>query len=180
MRALAHPTRLALLEVLGVHGAMTATEAAVLVGESPSSCSFHLRTLARHGFVEEAGGGTGRQRPWRRTSSGVTVEEIDDPQAKVAAEALQEVWFDRYLRRMRTAFAARDELPPPWRKATTSTESVLWLTSAEARAMNEEVLAILLRHRERMDDPSTRPTTARPVEALYFAYRDDFGLPPEA
>ena len=42
MRALAHPTRIALLEVLGVYGPLTATRAGELIGESPSSCSFHL------------------------------------------------------------------------------------------------------------------------------------------
>ncbi|ONI91704.1 hypothetical protein ALI22I_07475 [Saccharothrix sp. ALI-22-I] len=32
---------------------------------TPANCSFHLRLLARHGFVEEAEGGVGRQRLWR-------------------------------------------------------------------------------------------------------------------
>ena len=70
MRALAHPVRIRLLEELTFRGPLTATQAADHVGESPSSCSFHLRTLAKYGFVEEAGGGTGRQRPWRVVSLG--------------------------------------------------------------------------------------------------------------
>ena len=65
MRAMAHPVRLALMEALNHHGQLTATEAAEHVGESPSNCSFHLRQLAKYGFVEEAEGGTGRRRPWR-------------------------------------------------------------------------------------------------------------------
>jgi DNA-binding IclR family transcriptional regulator len=43
----------------------TATQLAERVGESPANCSWHLRQLARYGFVEEAGGGTGREGPWR-------------------------------------------------------------------------------------------------------------------
>src|ERR1700728_488216 len=66
MRAMAHPVRLALLEALGRHEPLTATEAAEVVGESPSACSFHLRMLAKYGLVEDAGGGSGRRRPWRR------------------------------------------------------------------------------------------------------------------
>ena len=64
-RALGHPVRLALLETLVIEGPLTATEAAEQIGESPTTCSFHLRQLARYGFVEEAGGGKGRARPWR-------------------------------------------------------------------------------------------------------------------
>ena len=70
MRALAHPTRIRLMEELTLRGPMTATEAAEHVGESPSSCSFHLRMLAKYGFVEEAEGGAGRRRPWRVVALG--------------------------------------------------------------------------------------------------------------
>src|ERR671939_1979408 len=69
MRALAHPTRLALLDHLHAAGQATATECAAAVGDSPSSCSYHLRALAKWGFVEEAEGGVGRERPWRPTAS---------------------------------------------------------------------------------------------------------------
>ena len=58
--------RIALFEVLALGGAMTATQ----IGESATTCSFHLRQLAKYGFVEEAGGGTGRSRPWRLTPVG--------------------------------------------------------------------------------------------------------------
>ena len=51
MRALAHPVRIRLLEELTFRGPLTATQAAHYIGESPSSCSFHLRTLAKYGFV---------------------------------------------------------------------------------------------------------------------------------
>lgn len=60
MRALAHPVRSSLLELLIIDGPITATEAGERLGESPTTCSFHLRQLARYGFVEEAGGGPGR------------------------------------------------------------------------------------------------------------------------
>src|SRR5690348_15693109 len=64
MLALAHPTRLALLELLGAEGPLTASEAGKRLGESPGTMSWHLRLLARHGFVVEAEGGSGRRRPW--------------------------------------------------------------------------------------------------------------------
>src|SRR5262249_4606376 len=67
-RALSHPVRIALVEELTLHGPMTATEVGERIGESPTTCSFHLRQLAKYGFVEEAGGGKGRARPWRPTA----------------------------------------------------------------------------------------------------------------
>ena len=66
MRALSHPLRLSLLEELIHAGTLTATQAGEILGETPANCAFHLRTLARYGLVEEAGGGKGRERPWRR------------------------------------------------------------------------------------------------------------------
>jgi len=70
MRALAHPLRWAILENLLHAGTLSATQAGVLLGETPANCAFHLRTLARYGLVEEAGGGKGRERPWRRVNRG--------------------------------------------------------------------------------------------------------------
>ena len=55
LRAVAHPTRLALVGLLRREGPMTATEAGETIGESAASCSFHLRQLAKYGLVEEAG-----------------------------------------------------------------------------------------------------------------------------
>ena len=46
MRALAHPLRLRLLELLGAEGAFTASEAARRLDETPANVSWHLRTLA--------------------------------------------------------------------------------------------------------------------------------------
>src|SRR3954447_19845445 len=71
MRAMAHPVRLALMEALNDAGTLTATEAAERVGESPSNCSFHLRQLAKYGFVGGAEGGKGRRRPWRNVQTGM-------------------------------------------------------------------------------------------------------------
>ena len=67
MRALAHQARIAIWMHLGLNGPATATECAEIAGLSPSACSYHLRTLARYGFVEEdrASAADGRERPWR-------------------------------------------------------------------------------------------------------------------
>src|SRR5277367_6472978 len=75
MRALAHPARMEIWQHIGLEGPATATECAEVVGLSPSACSYHLRTLAKYGFVEEdtARPADGRERRWRAKISAINV-----------------------------------------------------------------------------------------------------------
>jgi hypothetical protein len=66
IRALAHPLRLDLLELLTATGPATAAHCGRILGHSQANCSFHLRQLAKYGFVEDAGPGRDRrERKWR-------------------------------------------------------------------------------------------------------------------
>jgi DNA-binding transcriptional ArsR family regulator len=66
IRALAHPLRLDLLQLLGAIGTATAAECGRMLGQSQASCSFHLRQLAKYGLVEDAGPGPDRrERRWQ-------------------------------------------------------------------------------------------------------------------
>src|SRR5215475_12727832 len=66
IRALAHPLRLDLLQLLGASGPATAAQCGRVLGVSQASCSFHLRQLAKYGFVQDAGPGRDRrERRWQ-------------------------------------------------------------------------------------------------------------------
>jgi DNA-binding transcriptional ArsR family regulator len=174
MRALAHPTRLALLEVLTLHGPLTATQAGELIGESPSSCSFHLRSLAHHGFVEETGEGRGRERPWRRAYIGTNMSEtFDDPQTEIAARALSDMFLEHDLARLRQAQANRDQLDPEWTSLQRNVEALAWVTAEELAELNDELAELLFRYRQRVDDRADRPAGARPVALLYYAFNTE-------
>ena len=54
LKAVAHPLRVRLLGLLRQDGPATATELARRLGTESGSTSYHLRILARHGFVAEA------------------------------------------------------------------------------------------------------------------------------
>lgn len=84
MRALAHPTRLSIFHTL-VDGPTTATRCAEAVGESPSSCSYHLRMLAEQGFVEEIESSDGRERLWRLVRRGWTARALSGDSEEFAA-----------------------------------------------------------------------------------------------
>ena len=133
LRALAHPVRIALIEELSIAGPMTATEVGERIGESPTTCSFHLRQLAKYGFVEEAGGGKGRARPWRMTSIGMSWGSAhDDPDAEIAAGALSRVIRERQLDRYRTWLQTKTAYPRRWREAAGDSEWAAYLTEPSA------------------------------------------------
>jgi len=178
LRALTHPVRIALIEALLLHGAMTATEVGERISESPTTCSFHLRQLEKYGFVEEAGGGKGRSRPWRLTSTGMQFSSVHaDPETELAASALVRMLRDRQLARYQTWLETNQNFPREWRDAAGSSESIIYLTPAELDELGDEVLALVLpRFRERLTDPALRPPGAVPVEILMLAY--PISLPP--
>lgn len=172
MRALAHPVRLALLDALTARGPLTATEAGEAIGESPTTCSFHLRQLAKYGFVEEAGRGAGRRRPWRLTDVGFHFTDVhDDPGTATAAAALDEVMRERRVGRMRAGMRARAHGPREWQEVTGASQFLLHVTPRELKELDEELTRLLTRHRDRVADPDKRPDGAEPVELLVFAYR---------
>jgi Helix-turn-helix domain len=171
MRALAHPLRWALLEALTHAGTLTATQAGDILGETPANCAFHLRTLARYGLVEEAGGGKGRERPWRRAVSGLTMEvSQDDPKTAAAAGVLHDFWLNATLDRARSALLSQASWPVEWRNVLASNQSLRYVTVSEAEELQAELMAVLDRFVERNDDPAVRPADALPIEYLLLGY----------
>ena len=128
--------------------------------------------LAKYGFVEEAGGGKGRARPWRVTSIGYSLASVhDDPEAEIASNAVMRLWRERILGRHQTWLETKATYPRRWREAASDNEYLFYLTAAELDQLNEELTALLLpRYRERITDPSLRPPGTAPVELLTFSY----------
>jgi DNA-binding transcriptional ArsR family regulator len=168
MRALAHPTRLAILDFLHLEGAATATRCGAAVGQSPSCCSYHLRTLAKWGFVEEAEGGHGRERPWQVKLRGLRWSTAAGSSDQRAAAALLR---DQLLTRddaILEAFLEHEEsLPTAWREAASLGNATLHVTPAELRDLTRRIRS-LLQPFYRVD-PSNRPLGARAVHIVYRA-----------
>jgi len=177
LRALTSPVRLRILERLYLDGPLTATELSEPVGESPANCSWHLRELARYGFVEEAGGGKGRERPWRRAYGRMSWHARQgDEQFRLAGQALNQVWLDRVLSRARRSLAATTSWPEGFEDDLGGSTSMLYVTPEEARELHAELMKTFERtigqeHRfaERRD-PARRPPRAVPVEFVLLAY----------
>lgn len=171
MRAVAHPIRIALLENLTREGQLTATEAAGILGESPATCSFHLRQLEKYGLVEDAGGRVRRERPWQLTRLGQHYTALrESSEVQLAASLLEQVLVERYLARHQAWLQARDSLPREWQEVTGHSEVLLYVTPQELRALDAEVTAVLRRYAARVANPSLRPRGSLPVQVLFFAF----------
>lgn len=180
LRALSHPVRIALVEALALHGPLTATQVGQLIGESPTTCSFHLRQLARYEFVEEAGGGKGRARPWRMTSTGMrSSANVEDPEAALASRVLGQLFRERQLQRYRAWLETEGSYPEAWRRAAWDVEFILYVTPEELAAFGEELTTVLMaRFGGRIQDASARPDGSAPVEMLTFTYPIALPAPP--
>ena len=170
MRALAHPTRLALLDTLRREGELTATRAADLLGESPGNMSWHLQTLAKYGFVEETGEGRGRSRPWRLVSeSNSFTARDDDAGAGAAGAALATQVLERAVQLERDWMVQRAGYPRQWQSSAFLNTSIAYLTPEELSAMSQELAEIFARYDDRRDRKQ-RPEGAKAVHLTAFGH----------
>jgi hypothetical protein len=176
LRAYAHPVRMALVGLLRTEGPLTATRAAELLGESSGTCSFHLRQLAKYGLVEEAGGGTGREKPWRATTTSTDWDAAGDgtPEGAAATGLLSSVIAEQYFEQLARWLEASPEEPGEWRQAAMLGDRVLYVTPAELEELNGRVREMLDEYFERLVRPELRPPGARQVSWLNIAFPNDF------
>lgn len=143
---------------------MTATQAAERLDESVPSCSFHLRQLAKYGLAERVDGADGRERPWRATALTTSWEDVsDDPATQAAADQLNAVILDNYMRRAQAFLAERGNEPQEWREVTGFGDSLVYLTAPELAELVRKIDALVAEFDERLTDPSTRPEGARGI-----------------
>lgn len=179
LRAYAHPVRMKLILALRTRGPLTATRAGRLLGESSGTCSFHLRQLAKYGLVEETGGGTGREKPWRATTTSTAWDDTpEDPEAAAAAAVLAQALAESYFAQLMRWLQARPDQPAQWQRAAFIGDRFLWLTPDELTTMSEDLLAVTDRYFERTVRPELRPPGSRLVTYLHLGFPDVTLLPP--
>jgi DNA-binding transcriptional ArsR family regulator len=174
LRAYAHPVRMKLVGLLRTEGPLTATRAAELLGESSGTSSFHLRQLAKYGLVEEAGGGTGREKPWRATSMFTAWDAIaGTPEAAAAAGLLKAVVAEGYFEQLMRWLDASPDEPPEWQDAALLGDQILYVTADELAELGRKVQEVVEVYFERLVKPELRPPEARLVSYLHLAFPND-------
>lgn len=176
IRALAHPLRLELLDYLREVPEATATECAERTGESVASCSFHLRTLAKYGYIEPAER-RGREKPWRLARRGThdMRPSTEVPGSLAAVVDLGSVWVVREAERVRRFLIDAHRESAEWIDSSTITISDFWATADELAELSADLHKITDRFRGRSQDPTLRPPHAR--RARLFAVANPDPLP---
>src|SRR5215469_9705783 len=143
IRALAHPIRLDLLELLGAVGPATAARCGRILGVSQASCSFHLRQLAKYGFVEDAGPSRDkRERLWRVTDPRMTVR-LESGDDTIVRQQLERLVVEREMTAILGYVDRRDGDFPAWQRKAGIMTSVVAMSPDEAADLKAKWSALL-------------------------------------
>ncbi len=143
IRALAHPLRLDLLELLVTAGPATAAHCGRALGVPQANASFHLRQLAKYGFVEDAGPGRDRrERQWRVPDTRPTLRITAGSDAVVQRE-LQRLVVEREAQAILDFAGRSDDESAAWRQKAGLVTAVVVLSADEAAEIKEQWKALL-------------------------------------
>ncbi len=158
LRALAHPLRVRLLNLLRAEGPSTATRLAERLGQSSGLTSYHLRQLAAYGFVAEEPR-PGRERWWRAVHGGTTLDTETGRAAPEAAEGYMRAVAAADFARLDAFLGELALVPREWDDGFTMSTHAVRLNPAEAKELLEAVEALVRRYPT--DDPENRPDDGR-------------------
>jgi DNA-binding transcriptional ArsR family regulator len=186
LKAMAHPLRVQILRILELRRRASVTSLAEELGETTGATSYHLRQLARFGFVEEfepddedagqAHTAGRKQRWWRMAVDQIHMtgfEFMANAETREAAGfVLRELQADRG-RRLANWFATATQWPEDWQRASSDMDGTLELSPRQTRALADEMAVLLRKYR------AVRPGKgARPVEIQYAIFPADMGTRP--
>lgn len=164
IRALAHPVRLELLDYLDAAGKVTATDCAAATGESVASCSYHLRVLAKHGYIEQVDQ-PGREKPWKVVSHGrSSVIDRNAPGSVHALSTMASIFAYRQLDRIQSWLQRASQLPIEDIDVSTVTTSSFYATHDEIRQFREDLWKLARRFDGRWQHPELWPEGSMPVQ----------------
>ena len=174
LKALAHPLRIDLLERLRRLGPATATRLAEELGETSGATSYHLRQLARHGFVEEdEARGTRRERWWRPVATGISIHGLrfkQQGETRDAADFLMREIAQRRFRRVEQWYARSDEWSEEWRDTSEDSDYRIRVSLEQFKEFTAEVEALVNRYEPALGTEAREGTSV--VEVQFFAFPD--------
>jgi DNA-binding transcriptional ArsR family regulator len=148
LRALAHPLRVKIYDILSQYGPQTASSLAERLGESSGSTSYHLRALAKQDLIREATDrGTGRERWWERPIGGVSFAN-PDAMATPAGRAATQVVMNEFLRNrnqqlldfVNGGIGGETEM---WQEGTLISTATARLTPEQAKQLTLKIMVLI-------------------------------------
>ena len=148
LRALAHPLRVKIYDILSQYGPQTASSLAERLGESSGSTSYHLRALAKHDLIREAEDrGTGRERWWERPVGGVSFASpaaMTTPAGRAATQVVMNEFLrnrnDQLLDFVNRGIDGVDEL---WQEGTLVSTATARLTPEQSKELALKIMALI-------------------------------------
>lgn len=165
LKALAHPLRVRLYDLLADEGPATASQLAARLGESSGTTSYHLRQLAKHGFIiEDEERGNRRDRWWRSRPGGISLEGwryLGDPETADDMQLVKGEILRSYTVALERWFAGLTDWEEQWLQASEDSSWRFFGTPEELAAVRDDVGEVLRAHRARIEQREPPPGSAR-------------------
>lgn len=182
LKAFAHPLRMKMYEYLGDHGPATSATLARVTGESTGQTSYHLRQLAKHGFISEVPDkGTARERWWKAEGFSFDLDIFDgapEAETRTTVDIVQRQLVEQRVHRLLEWIDRQADEEREWIEASISSDVTVRMTSAELQELQLVLAEIthdhVMRARARRDEVADEPGVR--VVKLYTL---GFPLPPE-
>ena len=164
LKAMAHPLRRRILELMHEDVPRRAADLAAILGEPANSVSFHLRQLARAGLIVEAPehARDRRDRVWVAAGSGFTIPAPDAP-ADAEEELVLRSFMDQEALDLQDLVARVTAWAPTWSsgrepqpRASIQT-GLLELTDDDVRWLSEQLGELMDRAIQRSQQPADQP-----------------------
>lgn len=148
LKALAHPLRVRIYDILSERGPQTASTLAKLIGETSGATSYHLRALAAHDLIQEVSDrGTARERWWERPKGRISLPGPDQAATPSGRAAAQIVTSEFFLLRHRALMdylnRPASETPAGWEDAGLVATTMLDLTPEQMAELKDDISAFV-------------------------------------
>lgn len=150
LKALAHPLRQQMLTRLQQRGSATSADLATEFDVDRGAASYHLRQLARFGFIEEdTERSAGRRRYWQAIPQDIRLpRRPTDPDVAAATFEIGRQWLERAENDLHTYLSSREEFGE-YAVAAQHSFGGTALTAEELAQFGEEYVTFLNRwHRD--------------------------------
>jgi DNA-binding transcriptional ArsR family regulator len=173
LRALAHPLRVEIYDLISQYGPQTASTLAAMTGESSGATSYHLRALAKHDLIREVEGqGTARERWWERPRGGVQIgspEAVKTPAGRAATQVVLTEFLNRRHQQLMDYVGASLRENGVWDDSAMITTATIHLTAAQAADVVAQLQAVIDGAVERYKDQRGEGVVPVTVHADVFA-----------
>jgi DNA-binding transcriptional ArsR family regulator len=149
LKGLAQPLRRKIYRQLVQFGPLTVSDIGKRVGADPGQTSYHLRELAKRGFVEDVPElARDRRERWFQAVPGSTSWsslDFSDPEGTAIANTVKSQMVIGEFESLRRYEQTSGEWSDEWQNAASSTDAFFRLTPAELAQLNRELLEVIER-----------------------------------